>query len=33
MDDVMTRFADRYKKYDYKRAIFIADPYDTKSAM
>lgn len=33
MNNIMIEFLDRYKKYDYKRAIFIADPYDTKSAM
>ena len=26
-------FLERYKKYNWKRATFIADPYDTKSAM
>ena len=29
----MLEFLERYMTYSYKRAIFIADPYDTKSAM
>lgn len=33
IDDVMMRFMDRYKEYNYKMATFISDPYDTKSAM
>lgn len=31
--DIMNRFMERYKTYNYKKAIFISDPYDTKSAM
>ena len=27
------QFLSRYRKYNWKKAIFIADPYDTKSAM
>jgi hypothetical protein len=26
-------FLDRYKEYDWRRATFISDPYDTKSAL
>lgn len=26
-------FVDRYKNYDWRRATFISDPYDTKSAL
>ena len=26
-------FLDRYKKYNWKRAVFIADPYDTHSTL
>lgn len=33
LNDIMYQFLERYKNYDYKRAIFIADPYDTMSAM
>lgn len=33
LDNQMNDFFNRYREYDYKRAIFIADPYDTKSAM
>lgn len=33
LDDRMVEFQERYKKYNYKKAIFISDPYDTKSAM
>lgn len=27
------QFLERYKKYNWRKAIFISDPYDTKSAM
>jgi hypothetical protein len=27
------QFLERYKDYNWKRATFISDPYDTKSAM
>lgn len=33
LNDLMIEFMDRYKEYDYKRATFVSDPYDTKSAM
>jgi len=33
IDDRMYRFMERYMSYNWKRAVFIADPYDTKSAM
>jgi len=29
----MLEFFERYKQYNWKKAIFISDPYDTKSAM
>lgn len=31
--DTMAEFLNRYKTYNYMRAVFIADPYDTKSAL
>lgn len=33
LTDSMANFLDRYKTYNYMRATFIADPYDTKSAL
>ncbi len=33
LNDAMANFLTRYKTYNYMRATFIADPYDTKSAM
>lgn len=33
LNDVMMSFMDRFKEYNYKKAIWISDPYDTKSAM
>lgn len=33
LTDYMANFLDRYRTYNYTRAIFISDPYDTKSAM
>lgn len=33
ISDIMYKFMERYKNYNYKKAVFIADPYDTKSAM
>jgi len=33
IDDYMYNFLERYKQYNWKRAVFISDPYDTKSAM
>ena len=33
VNDNMLEFLTRYVTYNYKKAIFIADPYDTKSAM
>jgi len=33
IEDIMYRFLERYSKYNWKKAVFIADPYDTKSAM
>ena len=33
LTDIMDEFMARYQEYDYTRATFIADPYDTKSAM
>ncbi len=27
------QFLERYKKYNWKKATFVSDPYDTKSAM
>ena len=27
------KFLERYKRYNWRKAVFIADPYDTKSAM
>ena len=33
MNNIMDEFMNRYKEYDYTRATFISDPYDTMSAM
>jgi len=33
LTDSQLRFLERYKKYNRQKAIFIADPYDTMSAM
>lgn len=33
VNDDMLEFLTRYLDYHYKRAIYIADPYDTKTAM
>ena len=33
LTDSQLRFLERYKKYNWQKAIFIADPYDTMSAM
>ena len=33
LTDAMSNFLARYKTYNYTRATFIADPYDTKVAM
>lgn len=33
LDNNMYWFLERYKNYNWKKAVFIADPYDTKSAM
>ena len=33
INDTLLEFLDRYKGYDYRRAFFISDPYDTKQAM
>jgi hypothetical protein len=33
LTDSMANFLERYKTYNYMRATFIADPYDTKSAL
>lgn len=33
VSDIMMLFMDRFKNYNYKRAVWISDPYDTKSAM
>jgi hypothetical protein len=33
LNDQMVAFLERYREYNRKRAIFISDPYDTKSAM
>lgn len=33
LTDPMSEFFNRYKDYDWKRATFISDPYDTLSAM
>ena len=27
------QFLERYRQYNWKRATFVSDPYDTKSAM
>lgn len=33
MTDYQSAFFERYKKYNWREAIFISDPYDTKQAM
>jgi hypothetical protein len=33
LDDNMYQFLERYKNYDWRRATFISDPYDTKSSL
>ena len=33
LTDSQLRFLERYKKYNWQKAVFIADPYDTMSAM
>jgi len=33
MNTSQEKFLERYKQYNWRKAIFIADPYDTKSAM
>ena len=33
LTDPMAEFLNRYRTYNYMRAVFIADPYDTKSAL
>lgn len=33
LTDIMMKFMDRFKQYNYKKAIWISDPYDTKSAL
>lgn len=33
IEDFMYNFMERYKNYNWKKAVFISDPYDTKSAL
>ena len=33
MDDAQLKFQERYQKYNWRKAIFITDPYDTHSAL
>jgi len=33
LTDIQSSFLERYKNYNWKKATFIADPYDTKQAM
>ena len=33
MDDEQLAFQERYKNYNWQKATFITDPYDTYSAM
>lgn len=33
LNDTQYEFQERYKNYNWRKAIFISDPYDTKSAM
>jgi hypothetical protein len=33
LDDIQMEFLERYKKYNWKRATFIGDPYDTHSTL
>jgi len=33
MTNTQEKFLNRYREYNWRKAIFISDPYDTKSAM
>jgi hypothetical protein len=33
MTKMQEDFLNRYRNYNFRKAVFIADPYDTKSAM
>ena len=33
MTDAESKFLERWKNYNYRKAMYISDPYDTKSAM
>jgi len=33
LNNVQLEFLERYKKYDWQRATFISDPYDTHATV
>ena len=33
MNNLQSEFLNRYKEYNWRKATFVADPYDTESAL